>query len=256
MRCVLVRKCFLCLGVAALYLWPCLPGLAVLVFEDWNDGVAQEHNWFYYEANPGGTPGTPVQWQPTGGIGDSGYIESPLSNLLLAPAVSTSTYFAAYTIPSDWTIISSGHRDVSQDLDFNEVEYIELTLNDLSSGLDLGGGAIHFYIAEVVAGNNQSFYYHTDPVIINSGSWNQPSTITLDSLGDWVDFRASGSTMTIAEVYSTNPEYGLVVVNSSGPSGILGIDNFAAVPEPLTGGLMMAGGAGLLLLSRKRRSPA
>ena len=249
----LIRTGILALGVVALCLCSSLPGLAILVSEDWNDGTAQEHNWFYHEGNPGGSPGTPVQWQSTGGIADSGYIESPLDSLLPAASVSTSSYYAAYTLPSDWTFITSGQRDVSQDLDFNDVEYVEFTLNDLSSGMDLGGGSVHFYISEVVSGSDMSWYYHTDPVTINAGSWDQPTTITLDSLGDWVDFRSGGSTKTVADIYD-NPEYGLVVVNSSGPSGTLGIDNFAAVPEPLSGSLMIAGGA-LIAFARRRRSP-
>ena len=208
--------------------------VSALTYETWDSAGEQNHNWKFW----GGTnPGTDLQWLASGGIGDSGYVVSDLSNLITAPILSATAYWPAYAVPSDWDFFASGKRDVSQDINIADAAGVRFYARDLD-GIDLGGGSLHFYIGDLQ--NGRSFYYHQTPIALNAGNWNLETYISFVSSADWIDFKTTNgpSSQSVEQIFD-NPEYGLVIVNGNGaPSGRLGLDSFrfvadyVAVPEP------------------------
>ena len=95
--------------------------------EQWNDPVAKENDWDYWdEAVTGPTKhhSAPMKWQQTGGVGNSGYVWCPLDDL--EDEHDTLAYYPAYMTEA---------LDPNKTIDLRPAgSVIKIYINDITEG--------------------------------------------------------------------------------------------------------------------------
>ena len=209
--------------------------------EHW-DG-ADSHNWQYWT---GGQPdngghGTAMTHHPTGGQ-SGGYVSAPLADLSWAH--NPAHLWPAYTVRAE--------REPAQNLDLNQDPIIEVYVNQLP-GANLEGGAVALFIGQFTTQQDHVFFYHDTFATINSNSWDTKTTIDVRT-GNWIEIvRGAANTQQPEDLYADPEQYGITLLGqTASPSGLLGFDEFANIPEPAT---IMLIGLGTLPLRPSRKRP-
>lgn len=208
--------------------------------ENWNSSGDANHNWAYWSSNEVAIP-----WMSSGGYNDSGYVQANLTSMTNWCA--DNSYWVGYLITN--TMAPEQHVDLTG-------KWIEIRANDMNTA-DLDGGELYFFIGDWSGPANYSFFYNTNSLTLGANSWDVLHSIAIGENDNWGTIAQVGNTQTPDDLFNNPQQYGFVIYNADGnngkPSGQLGLDNFAVVPEPFSASLL---GAGLLAFRLLRRRAA
>ena len=205
--------------------------------EHWDAGDSR--NWQYWAL--AGTPpteqGLPM-WVSLGGGHIGGYVRTPMD--VLAPEHADNALWPAFTVEWD--------RDASQNLDLNVDPIVQISMKALPRA-DLQGATLGFFIGYWSTDDDWAFYRHDTPVAVGD-DWVR-TTIDVRT-GGWLPIaKGTAPTQGPSDIYDNPQQYGFVLVDwAAQPTGQLGFDEFANIPEPATVAVLALGATALL--SRRR----
>jgi hypothetical protein len=223
----------------SLILLPCLSAMSLADYdmELWNDPLLQNHNWSYYDTDVAYPHDVDMNWQASGGVGNSGYVSTPLNNL--DACHSTQAYWPAY--------LYDGISGLSQQIDLSVKDAeIRIYVRDIGDPLgtvpfNLQGGQVYFFIGQYLVNGPQieddlyGFFYNKTPVIINKDKWLIESVIPVGLDSDWGVIAANDLTLKPGDLFYHPQQWGFAIFPAaSTPSGVLGFDSFRIIPEPMT----------------------
>lgn len=133
--------------------------------ETWDGDPQDARGWNYYDsADPLGNGGdVPLTWNPTGGVGNSAWVETALGDVTTWALTGAGYYYIAYTYASSHLI----------DLIANP--WVTVSLNN-DDDVFLNGGSLVFWIGEFrTVGSNDfwSFFYLDQPLSAGDETWVQ-----------------------------------------------------------------------------------
>jgi hypothetical protein len=208
---------------------------AAVYEEEWNASGNGAHRWNYWT-----TGDVAMAWQATGGRADSGHVSAPLAAC------------SNWLNDSRWPAYTFADRDATQNIDLVSGSALSVYAR-MADPATLNGGSLHFFIGEWLSQSNYVFYQHNAVVTVATNDWSVRSSWTAGTDLDWTLVDRAGSTKNPTDLYANPQQYGFVIRGSAGqPTGSLGLDSFAVIPEPATLALA-AGGAMLFAVYRRRR---
>ena len=251
--------------------------------EDWNNPAAPENGenyWAYWDENysiPDEPPEAnyhhhPMPWSPTGGVGDSGYVWTPLAEME-SHHDEVRAHWPAYLTDQIADHFEVAHREIDLSIDN---AHISLAVKDRGTAItpvNLEGGQIYFFIGQWWLNNEADpdddqwiFFYNANANYdFNALNWTVTSVPVGTGTTDWPVIAQSGvgnsyplpPVSNAWELFVSPQQWGVVIYDPAAtvldqPSGELGFDNFAIIPEPYT--IVLIGMAAVcLLLARWRR---
>ena len=163
----------------------------------------------------------PVDWSPTGGYGDSGYISTPLEELF----VTFDSFWPAYMAPPDPVD--------SVDL---AGKTVRIRVND-SGASSLPEDSLRLFIGEWISETDYVFFAHNTPVTIGN-DWNALSSFDVGDDSNWTEIARVGSPKAPSNLYLDPQQWGFTLVGLDGagplagpPSGTLAFDELQIVNE-------------------------
>jgi hypothetical protein len=245
--------------------------------ENWNSAVAQENYWCYWDETYDPFPppqeynyhNRPMKWSAAGGVGGSGYVWTPLSGLW--SELDQRAYWPAYLVDQVTQHYGIPDRDI--DLTIDDA-HIQLAAKDrgLSVSVNLHGAKVYFFVGQWWTNDptdpnddQWAFFYNANGDFeFNATTWTKSVVPVGLGTTDWGIIAMSGlgnnslppPVSEARELFVSPQQWGMVIFDPNAtllpaPSGELGFDNWAIVPEPCTLGLLMLAG-----LAIKRRRPA
>jgi len=243
------------------------PTLASYDQEYWDDPVAGNNRWTYWDEDYDGLSGhptdhnKPMNYFAGGGVGGSGYVSGPLGDMEPALIHSVSTYWPAYPgeeFPEDpfpYVDLSIPNAAVSV--------YIK-GAHPLGGSIDLAGGEIRFFIGyydtkdtEPEDDDEQAFYATEGTFDYGDNVWDQ-TVVALGGDLDWQTIIKDEYTTDTqpTDLYNGPQQWGFCIhgvpLNEFPGGGALGFDRYEVIPEPGTFTLL-AVGVLLLATSTRRR---
>ena len=214
------------IAVAAVALG-CCPLLFAQDYEEelWDDPLKANNNWSYYDTDAAEPHDVDMVWLSTGGVGNSGYVKTPLS--ALDSAHDGEAFWPAYP-----------YRDIgdNQEINLGIVRTkIVVYASDVSMmvPMDLHGGQLHFFIGQWDPGTSPgpeddtwSYFYNTAPVTINDNDWAVKSVIDVID-GAWETLASNDPSVQPSDLFYHPQQWGFVIYPASDtPSGELAFDYF------------------------------
>jgi len=236
--------------------------------EYWDNVPAGNNDWTYWDEQYDGASGhptdhnKPMNYFAGGGVGGSGYVSGPLSEMEPAIIHSVSTYWPAYP---------------GEEFPDSAFPYVDLSIAGAAVGVcvkgghaphtppvDLAGGEVRFFIGYYdnngtpeIGDDEQAFFCTKDAFDVGDNVWDQ-TVVTLGGDADWDVIKKddqAGLDRSPTDLYDGPQQWGFCIygvpLNESPGGGTLGFDRFEVTPEPGTLWLLVLGAAAL---SRRRRS--
>ena len=223
--------------------------LAQYTQELWNDATQANNLWAYWDEDYLPPPNShhPMEYMPTNGLGDSGYVRAPLGDLDPEHDEDPTdpdggmAFWPAYCL-ADW-------HSIDLSIPNAQIKIYAQADGGPFSPPHLQGGSLHFFIGSWDDESNYRFFHTVDAVYINSAlnRWLVESSLDVSQNSDWAEITSAGPAIPPTSLLHNPQQWGFVIYPASEtPTGILGFDSFRIVPEPTTILLLAIGGVAIL----------
>ncbi len=238
-------------------------------FEDWNCPTAKENYWCYWDESYDPYPppdqynyhNRPMNWEATGGVRNTGYVWTPLEDLHSVHDVRA--YWPAYMFEQVTEKYGVPNREIDLTIDDAHIRVAVKDVGGAGQPVNLHGAKLYFWVgywwvADDPAPDSWAFFYNANGHFTFDSSdpagWTTSTIPVGEGTTDWGIISMSGMgegnpappVSEAWELFVAPQQWGFVIFDPDvdvlpPPSGALGFDNWAIIPEPSTLTLLALG---------------